>query len=103
MFDFDFDFENDFTASVTYATFIVLMAVVLTVGFIQLWLASGSFFAAVFLGLLLLLFTAPILGGVITAISFLFALWLRGRRKYLNDRARAKEAKAAAKTLRTSP
>lgn len=93
------DFKNDFTAATASTIFIVLAAITLTVGFINLWFATGSFLLAFFLGVVLMFFIAPVLGVLITGISFLFALWLTGRRNYLNDRARAKLLKTSNTSL----
>lgn len=89
------DFKNDFTAAAASTTFIVLLTITVVVGFISLWLTSGSFLLALFFGVVMMLFVAPVLGGVIASVSWLFGLWLAGRQNYLNDRARAKLSKTS--------
>lgn len=91
----NFDFEKDFTTAVMSTVFVGLMAIGSLVSFVVLWVSSGSFLAAIFLWVVTMLVLGVGFGLIATVISALVAFWLKGRRNYLNDRARAKMLKTS--------
>lgn len=67
------DFDNDYTASLAAVLFGGILVVGGVVGFICLWVNTGSFVAAIVLGLLILFFGGIAFAIAAAVISFVLA------------------------------
>ncbi|WP_147283895.1 hypothetical protein [Bergeriella denitrificans] len=81
--------------------FMMLTIFVVSVAiFVYLWIAGGSFLMAAVVWLVIMLIFGVAIGMVATVVGMLIVWWLRARHRFLEERAQAKAAKAAAKSAK---